>query len=65
MVSKTLSMVVIVVGVLAFLAALVLGLLGFPHPGFGYYKISLAAVGAVVAAAGVILLSKANKAGKK
>jgi uncharacterized membrane protein YeaQ/YmgE (transglycosylase-associated protein family) len=62
---RTFAIILIVVGVLGFVTAIVLGRLGYPNPGFGYKKISLAVVGAVVAAAGLVtLLSKKKTAGK-
>jgi uncharacterized membrane protein YeaQ/YmgE (transglycosylase-associated protein family) len=62
---KTFSIILVVVGVLGFVAALVMGVVGYPHPGFGYYKITLAVVGAVVAAAGLVtLLGKKKTEGK-
>jgi len=59
---KTLAIILVVVGILGFLAALVMGIVGFPHAGFGTYKIGLAAIGAVVAAAGFIFLLAKPKA---
>jgi hypothetical protein len=62
---RTFAIILILVGVLGLATAIVLGMLGYPNPGFGYKKISLAVVGAVVAAAGLVtLLGKNKSAGK-
>lgn len=58
---KTLSIVLIVVGVLVFVVAVLAGVFGFPHHGFGYTKIAVAVVGAVIAAAGIVFLSSKKK----
>ena len=58
---KTLSIVLIIVGVLVFVVAVLAGIFGFPQHGFGYTKIAVAVVGAVIAAAGIPLLSSKNK----
>src|SRR4030042_2910398 len=55
---RNLGMAIIVLGGLAYAAALVMGIIGFPRPGWGYYKILLAVIGIAVAAAGVFLLEK-------
>jgi len=59
---KTFAILLIVVGVLAFVAAIVMAKIGYPSAGFGIKKIALAAVGAVVAVAGVITLLGKKKA---
>ena len=58
---KTLSLILIIVGVLVLVVALLAGLLGFPHHGFGYTKIAAAVIGAVIAAAGIVFLSSKKK----
>jgi flagellar basal body-associated protein FliL len=58
---KTLSIILTVVGVLVLVVALLAGILGFPHQGFGYNKIAVAVVGAVIAAAGIVFLSSNKK----
>jgi len=59
---KSFAILLIVVGVLGFVLAIVLGMVGFPNPGFGYKKLALAVVGAVVAVAGLITLLWKKKA---
>ena len=58
---KTLSLILTVVGVVVLVVALLAGILGFPHHGFGYTKIAVAVVGAVIAAAGIVFLSSKKK----
>jgi flagellar basal body-associated protein FliL len=54
---KTLSIILTAVGVVVLVVALLAGIFGFPHQGFGYNKIAVAVVGAVIAAAGIVFLS--------
>ena len=53
---KTFAILLLVVGILVFAAAIVMGMVGFPSAGFGIRKIALAVVGAVVAVAGLVTL---------
>lgn len=50
---KMLGIILIVGGALAALAAVVLGLVGFPNAGFGNKKIALLVFGVVIAAIGI------------
>jgi uncharacterized membrane protein len=54
---KTVSIVLTVGGVLVLVVALLAGIFGFPHHGFGSTKVALAVIGAVIAAAGIVFLS--------
>jgi hypothetical protein len=58
---KTVSIVLTVGGVLVLVVAVLAGIFGFPHHGFGYTKVALAVVGAVIAAAGIVFLSSKKK----
>jgi hypothetical protein len=58
---KTLSIILTAVGVLVLVVALLAGIFGFPHHGFGYTKIAVAVVGAVIAAAGIVFLTGKKK----
>ncbi len=58
---KTLSLVLVVVGVLVFVVAVLAGVFGFPQHGFSYTKIAVAVVGAVIAAAGIVFLASKKK----
>ena len=59
--NKTLSWILIGVGILVVIAVLLMGFLGFPSYGFGLRKIALAVLGVVVALVGVVLLPKGKK----
>lgn len=50
---KTLGLVLIVVGVLMVVAVLLMGFIGIPSLGFGWKKISMGAVGILLALVGV------------
>ncbi len=56
MANKTVNIILLVAGILAFVLAIVLGIIGYPHAGFGYYKIGLAVVGVLVAVTGAYFL---------
>ena len=58
---KTLSIILTAVGVVVLVVALLAGIFGFPHQGFGYNKIAVAVVGAVIAAAGIVFLTGKKK----
>jgi hypothetical protein len=58
---KTVSIVLTVVGVLVLVVALLAGIFGFPHHGFGSTKVAVAVIGAVIAAAGIVFLSSKKK----
>ena len=58
---KTLSLILIIVGVVVLVVAVLAGIFGFPHHGFGYTKIAVAVVGAVIAAAGIVFLTGKKK----
>ena len=58
---KTLSLILTIVGVVVLVVALLAGIFGFPHHGFGYTKIAVAVIGAVMAAAGIVFLTIKKK----
>jgi hypothetical protein len=58
---RSIGIAIIIFGGLIYAAALVMGIVGFPRPGWGHYKILLAIIGAVVAAAGMLLLERSLK----
>jgi hypothetical protein len=61
MAKRNLSIAIVVFGGLVYLAALVMGIVGIPRPGWGFYKILLAVAGVVVAAVGLFFLDRSFK----
>jgi hypothetical protein len=53
---KIIGLILTVGGGLLFLAAMIMGVVGIPRPGWGYYKMPMALIGIIVAAAGILLL---------
>src|SRR5512136_463003 len=58
---RTIGIVIAAAGGLAFAAALLMGVVGIPRPGWGYNKILLAVAGLAAAAFGVFLLEWGRK----
>lgn len=55
---RNLSVAIIVFGGLLYAAAIIMGVIGFPRPGWGYYKIILLLIGVVTAAVGIFFLER-------
>ena len=55
------SIAIIVFGGLVYAAAIIMGIIGIPRPGWGFYKIPLAIIGVVIAAVGMLLLERSMK----
>jgi hypothetical protein len=58
---KIIGFVLTVGGGLIFTAAMVMGVVGIPRPGWGYYKMPMALIGIIVASAGILLLEWMGK----
>jgi hypothetical protein len=58
---KIIGLILTAGGGLFFLAAMIMGVVGIPRPGWGYYKMPMALIGVVVAAAGVFFLEMTLK----
>jgi hypothetical protein len=56
--NRNLGITMISIGGLAYAAAILMGLIGIPRPGWGYYKIPLALIGVAVAAIGLLFLER-------
>lgn len=58
MTKRNLSIAIILIGGLVYTAALLMGIIGFPRAGWGYYKMPLAVIGIVIAAIGVFFYER-------
>jgi hypothetical protein len=55
---RNLGIAIIAFGGLVYATAIIMGLIGFPRPGWGYYKIPLAIIGIVISAIGILFLER-------
>jgi hypothetical protein len=60
---RTVGIAILALGGLIYAAALLMGVIGFPRPGWGHYKILLGLGGVAAACFGVFLLEKARRDG--
>jgi hypothetical protein len=58
---RNLSIAIIVLGGTVYAAAIIMGVIGFPRPGWGFYKIPMAIAGVVVAVIGILFLERNMK----
>ncbi len=63
--NKTLSLILTIGGVVVFVAAILMGVFGFPHAGFGTYKLALAVVGVLVAVTGLYMMLRKKSTPKQ